>query len=149
MTEKKEIQFMLSQHLNQLQTRWLAHADEANKYKNLYEEAKLFVERAMERLPEDHPLHPYNYKNLFSEDYARQLATVFEEQDIAAADKSDPEMDEVVGLQDMPVDDKMDQVVSTEEGYPGQDSETFDVSEYNKQIMQDAEEQGTTFREAI
>lgn len=146
-TNKREIAFALSQHLNHLRTRWLAYANEAKQYQDLYEEANLFVQRAIQRLPEDHPLHPFNYDDLFSDDYARQLATVFEEQD--AEEQRDPELDEVVGMDDLPVEDKIDQVISSEEGYPGQDTNVFDVSEYNKQVMKDAEEQGTTYREPI
>lgn len=148
MTEKKrEIAYVLGQHLNHLRTRWLAHSGEAKQYQDLYEEANLFVQRAIQRLPEDHPLHPFNYDEMFSDDYARQLATAFEEQD--AEEQRDPELDEVVGMDDLPVEDKIDQVLSSEEGYPGQDTNVFDVSEYNKQVMKDAEEQGTTYREPI
>lgn len=127
---KREIAYVLGQHLNQLRTRWIAHADEAKKYQNLYDEANLFVQRAIQRLPEAHPLHPFNYDNLFSDDYARQLATVFEEQD--AEDNHDPELDEVVGVDDFPLEDEM-----------MLGGEAFNVSDYNKALLANADKATT------
>ena len=126
MSKKKEIAFVLSQHLDHLRTRWMAHANEAETYKNLYEEANLFVNRAIQRLPEDHPLHPFNYNALFSDDYARQLATVFEEQD--AEPTNDPELDEIVGIDEHPIEDEVEM----------SDGTLFNISDYNKQVMEDA-----------
>lgn len=108
----------------------MAHANEAETYKNLYEEANLFVNRAIQRLPEDHPLHPFNYNALFSDDYARQLATVFEEQD--AEPTNDPELDEIVGLDEVPVEDEM-----------MLGGETFNVSDYNKKLLAEADKATT------
>lgn len=136
MTNKKEIAFVLSQHLEHLRTRWLAHANEAESYKNLYDEANLFVNRAIQRLPEDHPLHPFNYNELFSDDYARQLASEFEAQD--AEPNIDPELEGVVGMDEAPIED----IVEIPEGYeefPGADNRLFNISDYNKQVMEDAE----------
>lgn len=138
MSKKKEIAFVLSQHLDHLRTRWMAHANEAETYKNLYEEANLFVNRAIQRLPEDHPLHPFNYNQLFSDDYARQLATVFEEQD--AEPTNDPELDEVVGIDEHPVEDEVERLPShaMPKDYPGTEGTLFNISDYNKQVMEDA-----------
>lgn len=137
MTKKKEIAFVLRQHLDHLRTRWLAHASEADTYKNLYEEANLFVQRAIQRLPEDHPLHPFNYNVLFSDEYARKLAAEFEAQD--AEPSFDPEMAETVGIEEVPVQDEISNLRVPEE-YPGQDEEgsLFNISDYNKQVIEDA-----------
>jgi hypothetical protein len=150
MTKKREIAFVLNQHLDHLRTRWLAHADEADTYKNLYEEANLFIQRAIQRLPEDHALHPFNYNALFSDDYARQLAAEFEAQD--AESKFDPELDESVGVEEVPVSDNVNLehlqhsrhhigLESLSEEVPGQDEDgrLFNISDYNKQVMKDAE----------
>ena len=136
MSDKREVAFILRQHLEHLRTRWLAHADEAETYKNLYEEANLFVQRAIQRLPEDHPLHPFNYNPLFSDDYAGQLASEFEAQD--AEPNVDPELEGVVGLDEAPIEDEVEIPEGYEE-FPGADGQLFNISDYNKQVMEDAE----------
>lgn len=133
---KKEVTYVLSQHLNHLKTRWLAHANEAEDYKNLYEEANLFVQRAIQRLPEEHPLHPFNYNNLFSDEYAQQLASVFEEQD--AEPTFDPELDETIGIDEIPVTDVIPRHLGFSEEYPGTEGEEFNISEYNKKVIEEA-----------
>lgn len=125
MTNKREVAFVLRQHLEHLRTRWLAHANEAETYKNLYEEANLFVQRAIQRLSEDHPLHPFNYNQLFSDDYARQLAAEFEAQD--AESNVDPELEGVVGIDEAPVEDEM--ILG---------GEHFNISDYNKSLLENA-----------
>lgn len=114
---------IMKDQLNGLKTRWLAHANEAQRYKELYEEANLFLQRALERLPEGHPLRPDIYPGLVSDQYLSQLAEAFEELDTQSA--FDPELDEVVGIEEIYLPDE----------YKG-----FNVKEWNDKAFEAADE---------
>jgi hypothetical protein len=118
-----DISASLERQLVAMHERAIKFAIESAIAKEQYQEARLFVDRAAERLDKDHPLHPLNVHTL-DKAYMAALAQAFSEQDLEAT-TTDPEVQKYVGMEDVILPD---------------DYNGFDVNKWNEEAFTNAGE---------
>lgn len=110
--------WQLEQQLTSLRERAVLLQHQASEATASYEEARLFLDRAGQRLSPDHPLHPLSYNGLVTPEYIAELAKAFEEQELQG--REEVEEDRYVAIEEVVLPD---------------DYKGFDVSEWNKKAF--------------